>query len=313
MVRAATNPLGPSAGDIMRYFVTKDVDLEEEPDYNPADWYSIHANLADNPHLDQDQYRKRFSGLPAHVRKAWVEGEFVLENALFDFYPKRAGKPYHVINDLDIEKLVKAARIYRCYDHGWAPDPAYCAWIAHLGNRYIVFHEEIWLKTIVTDIAAEIKEVDKRLGIERVVATYCDPTIDINTGMDIRTIKDLFEANGVPMECSINKRDAFAFAVHTGLAEEAEPGIPRLQIYINGRQGAPYLAKAIPMQRYDPKKPLAMDDQKDDHPVVAIAYFLLSHSSEERREWSPKSIKPWMRPKKGEKSVLGSESVRNLY
>lgn len=100
MVRAATNPLGPSASEILTYFVNKDVDLTEDPDYNPNDWYSIHANLEDNPFLDQEQYHKRFAGLPAHVRKAWVDGEFVLENALFDFSPKKDKKPYHVIDEL---------------------------------------------------------------------------------------------------------------------------------------------------------------------------------------------------------------------
>jgi phage terminase large subunit len=88
MVRGLTNPLGPSAQKILEYFVEKVVDPEEDPDYNPNDWYSIHANLSDNPHLDREQYRKRFSGLPAHVRKAWVDGEFILENALFDLRPK---------------------------------------------------------------------------------------------------------------------------------------------------------------------------------------------------------------------------------
>lgn len=100
MVRGLTNPLGLSAQRVLEYFVDKNVDLEENPDYNPNDWHSIHANLEDNPYVDQVQYRKRFSGLPAHVRKAWVDGEFILENAMFDFYPTREGKPYHVINTM---------------------------------------------------------------------------------------------------------------------------------------------------------------------------------------------------------------------
>jgi phage terminase large subunit len=313
MVRAATNPLGPSAADLMTYFVTKDVDIEQDPDYNPDDWYSIHANLVDNPHLDQEQYMKRFSGLPQHVRKAWVDGEFILENSLFDFYPTKNGRPYHVIREMDVDKLAKVARIYRVYDHGWAPDPAYCAWIAHLGNRYIVFHEQIWIKTIVADIAADIHRIDEMLGVERVVTTYCDPTIDIHTGHEIRTIKSIFEDNGIGMECSINNREQFASAVHTALGEEVEPGVPRIQIYVGPKgRGCPYLAKSIPLQRYNPPRPLAMDDQKDDHPVVSIAYFLISNSSLEQRSIETRRPRRWMQ-NPVHKEYLGNDNVRRRY
>lgn len=100
MVRAATNPLGSSAEMINKYFITKQVEPEEDPDYNPEDWYAIKANLEDNPYLDQAQYRKRFAGLAPHVRKAWLDGEFVLENSLFDFWPTKDNQPYHVIKSL---------------------------------------------------------------------------------------------------------------------------------------------------------------------------------------------------------------------
>jgi phage terminase large subunit len=83
MVRALTNPMGMSAQKIQEYFINKTVDLEEDHDYNPDAWYSIKANLEDNPYLPIE-YKKQFSGLAAHVRKAWVDGEFALENALFD-------------------------------------------------------------------------------------------------------------------------------------------------------------------------------------------------------------------------------------
>ena len=111
-VRAATNPLGVSAEMINRYWVTKDVDLEEDPHYNPNDWYSIKANLEDNPYLSES-YLARFSGMSTNVRKAWVEGEFSMENALFDFHPVLDGKPYHVTNEIDLPKILKSATIYR--------------------------------------------------------------------------------------------------------------------------------------------------------------------------------------------------------
>lgn len=100
MVRGLTNPLGPSAAEVMQYFVSKDIDHEEDPDYNPNDWYAIKANIEDNPHIDRGQYVKRFAGLSLSVRKAWVDGDFSNEDALFDFRPFKDGKPYHVIHEL---------------------------------------------------------------------------------------------------------------------------------------------------------------------------------------------------------------------
>lgn len=312
MVRAATNPLGPSAAKILEYFVEKQVDPEEDPDYVASDWTSVHANLEDNPSLDREQYKKRFSGLAAHVRKAWVDGEFILENALFDMQPKREGKPYHVVTDLNMKEVVNASTIYRAIDAGWFPDPTICLWIAHLGNRYIVLKEKLWYKTVASDIAAEIKEVDASLGITRVAMTYCDPSMNVNTTADVRTVRDVYEMNGIPMESSINNREMFASSVHTALQEEAEDGVPRIQFYASGRlTGCPYLVKTIPQQRYNPKHPLAMADHKDDHGVVALAYFLISSSSMERHAIeSGGGLRRWMRQKDEKRFVLGHDNVR---
>ena len=318
MVRAATNPLGPSAGKILEYFVDKVVDPEEDPDYNPNDWESIHANLEDNPHLDQAQYRKRFSGLPSHVRKAWVEGEFVLENALFDLQPRMNGKPWHVVNDVDLPAIIKHGTIYRAIDAGWFPDPTICLWIAHLGNRYVVFKEKLWYRTTVQDmtdgpgIVSDIKEIEEQLGIKRVAMTYCDPSMNINTTADVRTLRDIYEENGIPMEPSINNREMYASVVHSALAAQADEMTPRIQFYVNGRDGCPYLVKTIPQMRYDPKKPLKMADHKEDHGVVALAYFLISSGSMDRNAMPyVAGLRPWQVDKSAKTFVLGSESVRD--
>lgn len=336
MVRACTNPLGPSAEEIMHYFVEKDVDKEQDEDYAPDDWYSVHANADDNPYLDLKQYKKRFSGLASHVKKAWLDGEFVLENAIFDVHPKIKIKvpveptesgggtsgapavlsdrfvekiiPYHYIEQLDVDKIVKAGQIYRAYDHGYFPDPAVCLWIAHLGHRYVVFHEQLWKKTIAAEIADEIVEISKQLGITRTAITYADPTIDVNTGADIRTIKDIMEGRGVPIECSVNSRELYAAHIHTALGEEAEPNVPKLQIYT---KGCPYLCATLPKQRFDPKHPLRMADSKSDHAAIALAYFLISSGSMDKNSiMAESSVRPWMRQKNNARWILGHESVR---
>src|SRR3990167_572269 len=323
VTRAATNPFGESAGEIEKYFVNKDVDLEEDENYDPGDWDYIQIKMEDNPHIDIDQYKKRFAGLAPHLRKAWLYGEYSDEAALFDFQPFREGRPYHVIEDIDTARVIKAGQIYRAFDMGWYPDPAYCVWIAHLGNRYVAFHEKVWYKTIIPDIARSIKEEEERLGIrdpgdegptKRVVATFCDPSMDIHTGAEIRTNKGIFEARGndIPMECSVNNRELFAVAIHQALAEEAEHNVPRIQIYRGNKFfGCPYLARAVPLMRMNPKRTMFMADHQHDHPVVSLAYFLISHAANERR--SPLELKTprWMIPKRQHsRLILGNEAVR---
>lgn len=313
VIRAATNPLGESTPEIMQYFVDKHIDFTDDQDYDPREWGHIRVQAQDNPHIDSQKYLKDLASLnlPEHVKRAWIDGEYFEESALFSFYANKDGKPHHVINEFDLESAIKRAQFFRVYDHGYKPDPAYCAWIAHLKDRYVVFHEKVWYETVAADIAAEIREEDKRLGLPRVNACYCDPTIDIKTGHDYRTIKDVFEQNGVPMDCSINNREQFAGAIHTALAAEVAPGTPKLQIYVNeSREGCPYLAKALPMMRYNPKRPLALADHKHDHPVVALAYFLISQSSLDRRDLKQVSVRPWMRSNKEDQWILGNHRIR---
>lgn len=202
----------------------------------------------------------------------------------------------------------QAVQVYRSVDFGYFPDPAYCLWIAHMGHRYIVFKEKLWFKTIASDIAKDI--VVESEGM-RVVTTYCDPSMDINTGADVRTIKDIFELNGVPLETSINNRALYASAVHMALAEEAEEGIPRVQFY---RPGCPYLVKTLPQQRFDPKHQLELANHPDDHATVALAYFLISSGAMERKASSPiERARKWLIPKIGNRFVLGSESVKKNW
>lgn len=327
VTRSATNPYGESAAEVEKFFVHRDVDPEDADfdNYDPDDWGYIQINMEDNPHIDLDQYKRRLAHLPPHLRKAWLYGEYADEAALFDFHPKHpdTGQPYHVIEDIDLDVLIKAGRIFRAFDMGWFPDPAYCCWIAHLGNRYVVFHEKVLYKTIIPDIAQIIFDEEQRLGIrdpleegatKRVLASFCDPSMDIHTGAEIRTNRGIFESHGIPMECSVNNRELFATSIHQALAEEAEHNVPRIQIYRGNKVfGAPYLARAIPLMRMDPKRTMYMANHQHDHPVVALAYFLISHAANEHRNLEEIRLPKWRMPKRSKhtRQVLGDEAVRN--
>jgi hypothetical protein len=289
MLRLCTNPLGVSADDLNRHYVTKDIDPRDEIDYDPDDYCAVRTVMADNPHLDTKTYTKRFAGLTEQVRKAWVDGEYQADGTLFDFKPTIVdadglARPYHVIPELPDaggQPLFKQSwvRLFRAYDHGYHPDPACCLWIAHLGQRFIVFREQFWTKIIAPEIARQI--LDQSRGLPRVVSTLCDPTIDVNRGQDVRTILDVMEDEGLPLEPSVNNRELAAAAIHEALGTEVMPGVPKLQIV--GSE-CPELVKWLPQMVANPQRPLAIGDHKHDHAIIALGYFLISQSAAAARE-----------------------------
>jgi hypothetical protein len=305
------NPVGESIDELWKYFVDQDVDPYEDPEYQAENFQAIEIHLRDNPSLDPNEYRKQFAGLPAHYRKAWLDGVRMDARTLFDVRKQVDGKPYHYIQELptvgDVPLLkVPWIQIYRAFDMGFFPDPAVCVWLAVLGRRVIAVHEETWFKTIAKDLAANLRSVTTEMvGDTRVAMTYVDPAIDVKTGSDTVTVMDTLEMNGIPCEASINDRVLYADAIHGLLGEEVEPGVPRFQVY---EPGCPMLAKYLPKMRWDEKNPRKMADHKFDHWVVALAYFaissgVLSHTQEQETRTEPVWMQ-WMREGTGKRRSL---------
>lgn len=301
MVRGGTNPLGVGADFIKKYFITKRPDEGDDgyEDYDPADWGVLETKFTDNKYIDEKQYRKRFASFPDHIRRAWLEGEWVSENAYFaDFRPKKDGHPWHVITEMPrIEGRpitdYSWIRIYRCLDWGYSPDPAVCYWIAVMPNgRAVVFKEKKWTSTLARDIAQSILAESEGMNV---IETFADPTLfTAGKGNDF-TIGEMIESCGVPLTQSINDRMLFGYAIHDYLNTECADGLPRLQILAHtGRvgMGCPYLLRTVPEMRTDPKDARKIADG-DDHGVVALAYFCIGkapNSSNPQRPVTPR----WM-------------------
>ena len=283
------NPVGESVEDLWKYFLDKSVAEWEDPEYNPADFLAIELRREDNPSIDEAEYRKQFAGLPAHYRKAWLDGVRMEARTLFEVRKTKDEKPYHYIQELPLVSQtpllqVPWLQVYRAFDMGYFPDPAVCVWFAVLGRRVIAFAEGTWFKTIAKELAAKLVETTTELTPAPVTMTYVDPQIDVRTGSDTVTVMDTLEMAGVPCEASINDRVLYADAIHGLLGEEVEPGVPRFQVY---EPGCPMLAKYLPKMRWNEKNPRAMADHQFDHWVVCVAYFaissgVLSYSEPER-------------------------------
>lgn len=302
MVRGGTNPLGPGADFVKKYFIDKNPDEGDDgyEDYDPADWGVLNTTFTDNKYIDEKQYRKKFAHFPEHVRRAWLDGEWVQENAYFaDFRANKDGKYWHTIPNmpqiqgrhiLDLPWI----RIYRCFDWGYSPDPAICLWIAVLPNgRAVVFKEKKWTATLAEDVARSI--VAESSGMT-VMETFTDPTVfDAGKGGNY-TIGEIIEQNGVPLTRSINNRMLIGYAIHTYLNTILDDGLPKMQILQpQGRYGCQYLIRTIPEMRTDPKDASKIADG-DDHGVIALGYFCVGkapNSSNPERPTRPK----WMRRK----------------
>jgi hypothetical protein len=324
MTRYLGNPIGESIDDLWSYFVDKDVDLKKDPEYRPNDWRTIEMSIQDNPYLDAKEYWKQFSGLPEHFIKAWREGVRVEENTLFSFYPKIDGKPYHVVNEppqfSNGEPLFRVrngryffpdwVQIFRAYDHGFYPDPAVMLWFAVYGRRILCFKEKTWFRVLSEDIAEQVVRDSRGM---RVTDTFCDPSIDIRDGHDVFTTKQKMEAKGLPMTCSVNNREFFADAIHSGLDEKVSPSTPRIQFLQSGTYGAgcPMTIKWLPRMKWSEKNPAALAEHKYDHWIVALAYFLMSHIPDTKPGKTTK-LRRWQIPKNRRQSAMSRIMLRRL-
>lgn len=300
VVRAGSNPLGVGADWMYDWFVDKNVRQEDYPDYNPDDFEMQFSTLDDNPSMDAVAYKARLRNLPEHVRRAWLDGERIIEGMYFmDFHKlSETGEPWHVIPTLPTwngSPLFEHSwlRVYRAIDWGYFPDPAVCLWMIVLPNkRTIVFKERSWRRTLAKDVAAQIKRESEGM---HVVESFCDPTMLIKEGQPY-SIGELFEQNGVPVTAAVNDRILYGYSIHDHLNTIID-GTPQLQIVAPmGVYGCPDLIRTIPQLRTDPTDPAKIANG-NDHWVVALAYFCMGQASPSRDPSGGSGIPRWMRPK----------------
>lgn len=280
VVRAGSNPLGPGADWMYDWFIDKTVNLEDFPDYKPEDFEMQFSRLEQNLSADVEAYTARLRNMPAHVRKAWLEGERVDEGAYFsDFRRTKNGEPWHVIDEVPLwqgQQLFNLPwiNIFRAVDWGYHPDPAVCLWIAVLPNGMaIVFKEKSWKSTLAADVAADIKRESDGM---RIAETFCDPTMALKTGANY-SISELFEQNGVPLTPALNDRILYGYSVHNYLNTIIDQR-PQLQIVApSGYYGCKDLIRTLPLQQMDKNDPRKLANG-NDHWVVALAYFCMGNA-----------------------------------
>lgn len=301
MTRYVGNPIGPGIDKLWQYCVDKDVDPLEDPEYFPQDWRAIEIRLEGNVHLDPVQYRKQFAGIPAHIRKAWLDGIKVVDGAYFVIDPTI----HHTTDYPDLS----GAFIYRAVDWGWH-EPWVCLWIAvYPSGRAVVFKERSGTHTPPETVASLIKAESEGM---RIVETLADPSMFAPENSGLRKEAEIFESFGLAMTKSRNDRTAAGYSIAAWLNFMLSDGFPRLQIYT---PNCPMLVKTLPNMRMDPTEPGRLLEG-NDHWVIALAYFCMAASAKPR-EMVQKQLqtgvyqrqirRPWQQ---SERKRLGSESVR---
>lgn len=319
LVRAGTNPLGESTAGVMKYFITKDVSPDDNPDYDPSEFADLYIGKDDNPHLDMVQYQRRLSNLQGHARKAWLDGTWEVEGAYFtDFFPRRVvelrdennnvvteQRPWHVIDELPTVKgkpLLEQEwiSIYRAVDSGFNPDPAVCLWIAVMPNgRAIVFKEDYWLSTVARDVAKDIHAQSKGM---RVVDTFADPTMFATKAHTGLADSDYYESEQISLTPSRNDRAAMGKAIHEWLGTIVDEE-PKLAIL---RSGCPQLIKTLPEMQRDKNDPRKIAPG-NDHWVVSLAYFCQGFSAPSM-EYTESTLPLWMRKKASPIARVGASN-----
>jgi hypothetical protein len=307
---ATTNPFGPSEYDVRVRWITKDISRDEDPDYDPTEYEAVEIQRDSNPHLDTEAYEKnlRRQTNPAK-RAAWLHGTWGAAQGSFfrDFQPTRDEKDWHVLRRLPVIGNAPLTQhpvipVYCGVDWGRADDPAVCVWVAVLpNNRAIVIKERKWFRTPAREVAHEIIGHSRGMSIK---GYYADPTMWNGERAGAQSVAALFELEGVPLTPSINDRKCDA--LHEYLRTTLDDGLPMLQFFA---ENVPELIRVLPMQKPNKHDPERMADSSTDHLPLALHYFCAAGVVGREPATIP-TLPRWIQPVKGDKPVLGSESVR---
>ncbi len=279
VARGGTNPVGPGAGWVRRYFIEKNLTQEELPGYNPADYENIHCNMTDNPHVDREHYHTILSGLPSEaLRKALRDGEWVIEGQFFSEWAEtKDGKPWHVIETLPTYKgkpvtELPYIEIVRVIDWGYSKsgNPGVCLWFALMTDgSAICFKEFVFREMLPQEVAAEIKRLSEGLKVRYTIG---------DTAMwqehEGPSIAERFERCGLAMIEADKQRVAGWVAMHEWLRTvltTVDGQYPKLRFL---RSGCPHTIRTIPQMVIDPKDAQDMlTTGVEDDPADCVRYF----------------------------------------
>jgi hypothetical protein len=276
-VLTATNPGGRGSLWVRDFFVTKEVDMAVFPRYRPDRWKFFQARLEDNPYMSPG-YRESLENLPAMRRRQLLDGDwYAYEGQFFsEWTPDQ-----HLVNT----PLVKGLEWFASMDWGYNAPGCVLWWACLPDGRYHIAREYKFSGQSAEEVAGQIQQITKSLGIKRLRYLSCDPAMWQRTGAGRgESIAETLIRRGLPARKSDNDRFNGWLRCHELLRirEGTDPWITVDPLCV-------YLARTVPAMLQDKRNPDDMDTTGDDHAVDALRYGAMSRPSptQMRRDSTP--------------------------
>jgi hypothetical protein len=261
-VVAGSNPGGPSAYWVKRYWLDKDITPAEDPTYQPGDYTYIPAKLDDNPHLGA-AYEVSLLRLPEELRRAYRDGDWDIFPGQF-FSEWRRSK--HVVSP---PETLPSGRWFLAVDWGYmAPGVALFILLTDEG-RALVLREYVFRMTVAADVAKEIVRMARELGWDHPHGVG-DTDLD-KPGTDTgESPLETFARMGINLTAADKDRENGWQRLRHWL-RDAPDGLPWLQV----SEDCPYTIRTIPAMVMDEKFPEDIGSGQEDHAVDPLRYFAM--------------------------------------
>jgi len=320
LLRIGSNP---GAMWLYDYYIAKQVDPEQDPAYDPADYEFIPAEIGDNPHVNLKEQELRINGLPSEaLRRMYRDGDWLAVEGQFftEWTPSKVvadrRRQWHVIDRLPEYEgtpvdQVPWMRTVAVIDWGYDPEPGALLFYTILpSGRIIAIKERTFRRTIVPKVAEMAKEESEGLKVVQRIGGHDMWMSDKQVG---ESMAETFAKKGFSMSPADTDRENGWQRVHTLLTStvfEGDVEYPLFQVY---GPGCPNLVRTFPMMQCDPKH-LGDILQKDDHWVDTTRWLAMSRvgASKQTKKSSWDRFDPEVRKALlGRRSgLLGTESVR---
>jgi hypothetical protein len=269
-VWAGTNPGGRGARWVRDFFIERDVDRGEFPNYDPARYGFVEATLDDNPYISE-QYRLDLEDLPEQRKRQLLYGDWdAFEGQMFS--QLRPDK--HRVR-LEIPPSVEWSG---GLDWGFR-SPGSLGLYAHLSDGH--YHRKAEYKfrgKNADEVATEYFRLLKALGVKRVRYIAGDPAMWSKTGNGRgESIAETLIRRGMPLRRGDNDRFNGIMRVHEFLRDD-----PGGQPYLTVDPGCVYWWRSLSALTSDPNDPDDVDTTQDDHAYDETRYWAMSRPSPTR-------------------------------
>ena len=274
------NPGGVGHAYIKRLFIDRRFEANERGE----DYAFIPAVVYDNRVLMEadPEYVRRLEALPAHKRRAHLEGDWnVYEGQVFEEF---RNDPLHYADRLYthvIDPFVPPDtwRVYRSFDFGYAK-PFSVGWWAkdHDGRLYRILEfygcvkneANVGVRMAPEEIFREIARIEREHTwlCGKQITGVADPAIwDASRG---ESVAETAERCGVYFEHGDNRRVAGWMQMHNRLAFDNR-GVPMLYVFSNCRD----FLRTVPQLQYSRTHAEDVDSEMEDHIADETRYLCM--------------------------------------